>query len=342
MIPNLNICCCKFRLFLLVLPLATWEKRLTPTLLQICSRWCREWQGPHWAAASPGTLPALFFSGRALAPQCLSCSQGPKTEQRVQGMASTEEGEISHLTGHTCWSRPGSHWPSWPCGHTLAHVQPMLSSTPVLFCQTAFQPFFPQPVVLIELLWPRQRSSTWPCWTSSSWLSHIDPACPDCSAEPSCSPADEHSHSTWYYLQSENLSIPLSRPYLFFKNIIQDWALGTPVLSVCQLDVTLFPTCVWVQPASFFHSGGHTRPNHVQPVCPGEYCGKCCLRLYEGFGTQHTQPFAHPLCRAPCHTRRSGWSSQTCLSINPYCLACSLACTVCVLSWHSRIWASCC
>ncbi|TRZ16810.1 hypothetical protein HGM15179_010319 [Zosterops borbonicus] len=40
------------------------------------------------------------------------------------------------------------HWPSWPPGHTLAHVQLLLTSTPRSFSLATFQPLLPYPVAL--------------------------------------------------------------------------------------------------------------------------------------------------------------------------------------------------
>ncbi|KAK4828478.1 hypothetical protein QYF61_026703 [Mycteria americana] len=100
---------------------------------------------------SPALLP---FFARAPAPQCLSCSGGPKTEHSVRGAASPV---LS--TGH-------NHFPS-SAGHTipdtsqdavgllghlgtlLAHIQPAIDQHPqVLFHEAAFQPLFPKPVAL--------------------------------------------------------------------------------------------------------------------------------------------------------------------------------------------------
>lgn len=146
------------RLFLLVLSLASWEKRLTPTLLNIHFRWCREWHGPHWAVASPDTSPALSFSGLALAPWCLSCSQGPKLNRgfKVWPHQSWEQRRE--------WSLPSSHWPHlliqtrmslaflamW--AHTGSHSASADQHSQILFCQTAIQPLCPQPVVLLEVV----------------------------------------------------------------------------------------------------------------------------------------------------------------------------------------------
>ncbi|KAK4814264.1 hypothetical protein QYF61_012819 [Mycteria americana] len=101
---------------------------------------------------SPASLP---FSGHAPAPQCLSCSGGPKTEHSIRGAASPVPG----VQGH-------DHFPS-PAGHTifdtsqdaigflghlgtlLAHIQAAVNKHPqVLFCLAAFQPPFPKPVAL--------------------------------------------------------------------------------------------------------------------------------------------------------------------------------------------------
>ena len=44
--------------------------------------------GPYKTCALDPSAASLPFSGHASAPQCLSCSEGPKTEHSIQGAAS--------------------------------------------------------------------------------------------------------------------------------------------------------------------------------------------------------------------------------------------------------------
>ncbi|KAK4827716.1 hypothetical protein QYF61_021016 [Mycteria americana] len=100
---------------------------------------------------SPASLP---FSGHAPAPQCLSCSEGPKTEHRIRGAASPVPS-----TGDDHFPSPAGHAISdtsqdaigllGHLGTLLAHIQAAVNQYPqVLFCQAAFQPLFPKPVAL--------------------------------------------------------------------------------------------------------------------------------------------------------------------------------------------------
>ncbi|KAK4830413.1 hypothetical protein QYF61_010944 [Mycteria americana] len=93
----------------------------------------------------------VALSGHAPAPQCLSCSEGPK---------------LFEVWPHQCRVQQHDHFPS-PAGHTvpdtsqeavgflgylgtlLAHIQLAVDQQPqVLFRQAAFQPLFPKPVAL--------------------------------------------------------------------------------------------------------------------------------------------------------------------------------------------------
>jgi len=102
----------------------------------------------HWASSSPGwtisvpsatphkawapdSPPALLpFSGHAPGPQCLSCSEGPKTEHSTQSADSpvlSRSGQSSIPWG-CCDQRAGpSTWSCWASSHWLnpfiQHVQ---------------------------------------------------------------------------------------------------------------------------------------------------------------------------------------------------------------------------
>ena len=69
-------------------------------------------------------LPALLpFSGQAPSSQCLSCSEGPKTEHSIWGAASPVQSRGARSPPyscwpHYCWHKPGCCWLAWPPGHT--------------------------------------------------------------------------------------------------------------------------------------------------------------------------------------------------------------------------------
>ncbi|KAK4810174.1 hypothetical protein QYF61_010486 [Mycteria americana] len=96
------------------------QPQLPQPLLMTCSL------GP-----SPASLP---FSGHAPAPQCLSCSEGPKLNT------------VFEVRPHQCQ-------PGYNLGTLLAHVQAAVNQHPqVFFCRAAFQPLFPKPVALHEVV----------------------------------------------------------------------------------------------------------------------------------------------------------------------------------------------
>jgi len=105
---NQNLSWNNLRPFPLVLLLVTWVMRLTPTLLQPPFRWlqramrsplsfffCRL-NNPSSLSRSPSDLCSRFLtsllplSELAPGPQCLSYSEGPKTENSTRGTASPE------------------------------------------------------------------------------------------------------------------------------------------------------------------------------------------------------------------------------------------------------------
>ncbi|KAK4824091.1 hypothetical protein QYF61_010602 [Mycteria americana] len=82
LISNLNLPWHNLRPFPLVLSLVTWEKRPTPTSLQPTFRL----NNPSSLSRSSQDLcsrPFTSFVGHTPAPQCLSCSEGPKTEHSI-------------------------------------------------------------------------------------------------------------------------------------------------------------------------------------------------------------------------------------------------------------------
>ncbi|KAK4824165.1 hypothetical protein QYF61_011292, partial [Mycteria americana] len=97
---------------------------------------------PHKTSAvdpSPASLP---FSGLAPAPQCLSCSEGPKTEHRDDHFP-TPAGHTIPDTSQDAVGLLGH------LGTLLAHIQLAIDQyLQVLFHQAAFQPLFPKPVAL--------------------------------------------------------------------------------------------------------------------------------------------------------------------------------------------------
>lgn len=137
---------------------------------------------PHHTCAldtSPALLP---FS---IAPQCLSSSEGPKTDPRICVVASAVPSTWALSLSWSCW--PCYGWyrpcvtgllPTWAC---QAHFQP-LSTKPPLFCLATFQLPSPQPV---------PGPNFWHCGISHNWPGHIDPTCPDPSVKLSC-PSVEH------------------------------------------------------------------------------------------------------------------------------------------------------
>ena len=84
-------------------------------------------------ALDPSPALLLLF-GCAPAPECLSCSEGPRTAHSLWGAASPVQSTDS-------WYKPGCWWPSWPSGHTAGS------------CSAGCPPTPP------KILFPRQLSS---------------------------------------------------------------------------------------------------------------------------------------------------------------------------------------
>ena len=81
------------------------------------------------------SLASLPFSGHVSAPQCLSCSEGSKTEHSTQGAASPVLSTGARPLPYSCWPhyswyKPGCHWPSWPPGHTAGSYSASCWPTP--------------------------------------------------------------------------------------------------------------------------------------------------------------------------------------------------------------------
>lgn len=105
---NLNLLWHNFRPLPLILLLITWEKRLTPILLQPSLHWViaksdnvfpepplfqtnlpDPTSTPHKTCVPDLLPPSLPFFGHVSVPQCLSCSEKPKTEQSNWGALSS-------------------------------------------------------------------------------------------------------------------------------------------------------------------------------------------------------------------------------------------------------------
>ncbi|KAK4828887.1 hypothetical protein QYF61_001445 [Mycteria americana] len=208
---------------------------------------------------SPASLP---FSGHAPAPQCLSCSEGPKTEHSIQGVVSPVP------------STGDNHFPT-PAGHTIpdtsqdavgllghlgilpAHVQLAVDQHPqVLFHQAAFQPLFPKPVTLHGVAVTQVQDPA---------LSLVEPH--TIGLGPSIQPVQiplegkaflPSSRSTLLpnLVLSANLlrvhSIPSSRSLIKMLNRTgpNTEPRGTPLVTDRQLGLTPFTTTLWAQPSS--------------------------------------------------------------------------------------------
>ncbi|KAK4813146.1 hypothetical protein QYF61_013111 [Mycteria americana] len=149
LISNLNLPWCNLRPFPLVLSLVTWEKRPIPPLYTLLSGSCPS-AAPHKTCAPDPSSASLPFSGHALAPQCLSCIEGPKTEHSIRGAASPGDNHCPSPAGHAISDTSQDAIGLLGHLHTLlAHIQVAVDQHPqVLFHQAAFQPLFPKPVVL--------------------------------------------------------------------------------------------------------------------------------------------------------------------------------------------------
>jgi len=115
-----------------------------------------------WDLYSRTFTALLPFSERALVSQCLSCSEGPKTEHGAQGAAtsvlSTEEWSPPWSCWlHYCRYKPGCCWPSWPSGHTAGSCSPGYWPIP-------FSPFLPSTVISNKSLVPRLSSLNRHSW----------------------------------------------------------------------------------------------------------------------------------------------------------------------------------
>lgn len=79
--------------------------------------------------------------------------------------------------------------------------------------------------------------------------------------------------------------ISLSRPLTRVSNRTgpktEPW--NIPLVTLRQLDLTSFPTALWVWPHSPFFTQLHLSKPWAA-ASPGEYCGKACQRLYSGLG----------------------------------------------------------
>lgn len=142
LICNPNLPWHNLRLFHLVLSLHAWRRDWPSSCHSLLSDNCRAIGSPlsllffrldnhsslsHslWDLCSGPFTSSVALFGHT---QCLSCSEGPRTEHWIQGEASpvpTAGGQSlswSCWPDH-CWHRPGCHQPPWTPGLTLAHVQ---------------------------------------------------------------------------------------------------------------------------------------------------------------------------------------------------------------------------
>jgi len=167
---------------------------------------------PDWTAPVPSATihkTCALDPSPALSPcfehvpttQCLSCSEGPKTECSIRGAASPVPSTGARSLPYSCWPhyswyKPGCRWPSWPPGHTATSCSAGCPPTPPgPFLLGSFPATPPQ---TCSVAWgcgdPSAGPGIWPFWTSCSWPRPINPVCPDPSTEPSYPQADWHSH----------------------------------------------------------------------------------------------------------------------------------------------------
>ncbi|KAK4825703.1 hypothetical protein QYF61_001526 [Mycteria americana] len=204
---------------------------------------------------------------------------------------------------HQCRAQGHGHCPA-PAGHTIAdtsqdavgflghlgtlpaHVQAAVDQHPqVLFLRAALQPLFPKPVALhgvavaqvqdpaLSLVEPRTIGP-------SPW---IQPVQIPLQSLPPLQQINPPAQLGVICKLTEGARDPFVQ--IIDKDIKQDWpqhrALGTPLVTGHQLDLTPFTTALWARPSSQFFTQRRAHPSsHEQPVSPGECCGKPCQRLY--------------------------------------------------------------
>ena len=155
---------------------------------------------------------------------------------------------------HYSWHKPGCHWPAWPPGHTVGSCSAGCRPTPQgPFPLDCFPATPPQACSVAWGCCDRHaESGIWPCWTSYGWPQHINPACPDPSAEPSYPQADQHSHPAWCHLHT--YWVPSSTPLLKMLNKTRPKAepWGTALVTGHQLDWTPITTPLCARPFSQF------------------------------------------------------------------------------------------
>jgi len=263
------------RLFPLILSLVTWEKRLTPTMLQppfeylyrairsslslLFSRLNKPSPLSHssYNLFSPSSL--LFF-GCAPAPQYLSCGEGPKTEH-------------SEVWPHQCRVQGDYHCPA-PAGHTipdtsqdafgllghlgtlLAYIQLAVNQHPqVLLLWAAFQSLLPKPVLLHGAIMTQVQDPALglvECHTAG--LSPLI-VCPDPSAEPSYPQADQYPTRLGVICRlTEGALNPVIQiiDKVLNKTDPKTKPWRTSLVTYNQRDLAPFPTILWPQTFSQF------------------------------------------------------------------------------------------
>lgn len=251
----------------------------------LLSRCCRDWEGPPTPSLfcrpnkpsslshssmtdSPDPFPSpLLFSKHASAPQCLSCSAGPRTDPKIWGVASPVASTEWQSLPWSCWlwcswSKPGCHWLSCVPWTHPAHIQPLLTSICRLFPVEGLSSHPAQSLkYCMGLWWPNSRTHGL--------------------AEP---------HTVRLGLNS--------LIQVIHKDIkpkwAQNWALSNNPTSDWIVDVAPLPTTLWPQsPSQFLTQWRCTCPSHgLQPLW--DNAGRQCQRLCWNTGRHiHSLAFIH-------------------------------------------------
>uniref|UniRef100_A0A8C5UE02 Multiple EGF like domains 6 n=1 Tax=Malurus cyaneus samueli TaxID=2593467 RepID=A0A8C5UE02_9PASS len=161
------------------------------------------------------------------------------------------------------------HWPSWPRGHTAGSC-PACHRAPRSLSAWLLSPLCPQPVALQEFLWPKDRTWHLSCLTSHPGICPTYAACPGPSAEPSCPPADPHSHPAWCH------SVPIKHPW---RIPLSPPVASFPKLIFCRKSSQKGTLPLYVTSCSLRAHPAHTQPRSVVSrscVVGGDTCDSGC------------------------------------------------------------------